>query len=95
MILGASHGFVKDGLQTLVANKYDVAHDYYELIDVEKGIKEASKKHPNLYSLVHYATCRKAISDLPYYKLVLHDYVGGRGPEDTDAQIEAHIKNAA
>jgi hypothetical protein len=36
MILGASHGFLKGGFQTLVANKYDVANDYYELIDVER-----------------------------------------------------------
>ena len=42
MILGASHGFLKGGFQTLVTNEYDVASDYYELIDVEKRIRRAS-----------------------------------------------------
>ncbi len=39
IILGASHGFLKGGFQTLVANNYDVAKDYYELIDVERKIR--------------------------------------------------------
>ena len=54
-----------DGFQMLVTNKYDVASDYYELIDVEKRIRRASKKHPNLYTLVHYASCRIALRDNP------------------------------
>jgi hypothetical protein len=83
IILVASHGFSSGGFQTLVANKYDVTNDYYELIDVEKRIREASKAHPYLYTLVHYAACRIAISDLPYYKLVLHNHMEkGRGPGD-------------
>ncbi len=58
MVLGASHGFLKDGFQTIVSNKYDINNDYYELIDVEREIRKAAKQHPNLYILAHYATCR-------------------------------------
>ena len=58
IIFGASHGFLKDGKMALVANKYDVDKDYYELIEVERNIIKASKEHPNLYILAHYAACR-------------------------------------
>ena len=87
MILGASHGFLKDGFQTLVTNEYNFASDYYELIEVERQIRKASQENPNLYTLVHYAACRVAISDSPGYKLVYHNHMAGRGgPGDNSEQ---------
>ena len=86
MILGASHGFLKGGFQTLVANEYNVASDYYELIEVERQIRKASQENPNLYTLVHYAACRVAISDSPYYKLVYHNHMAGRGGPGDDSE---------
>ena len=76
---------MKGGFQTLVANNYDVAKDYYELIDVERRIRYASKKHPNLYTLAHYAACRVAITDWAH-KLVYHNHMAGRGDPGDDSE---------
>jgi hypothetical protein len=69
-ILGAGHGFVEYGFQTLAANKYDVSSDFYELINVERNIRIACECHSNLYAVVHYAACRDVIKESETYKLI-------------------------
>ena len=68
-ILGAGHGFVEYGFQTLAANKYDVSTDFYELINVERNMRIACECHSNLYAVVHYAACRDVIKESETYKL--------------------------
>lgn len=63
ILLGAGHGFQKKGFQTLATNRYDLKDDFYELIQVERSIRDACKKHPNLYILAHYAACRDVIKE--------------------------------
>ena len=70
IILGAGHGFVEYGFQTLAANWYDVKSDFYELINVERNIRTACEYNPNLYALVHYAACRDVIKESDNYRLI-------------------------
>ena len=70
IILGAGHGFVEYGFQTLAANKYDVTRDFYELINVERNMRIACECHSNLYAVVHYAACRDVIKESDTYKLI-------------------------
>ena len=61
--LGASHGFLTQGFQTLTANRYSQEYDYYEQIEVEKNTRNASEECPNLYTLTYYAACRGVIRE--------------------------------
>ena len=69
-ILGAGHGFVEYGFQTLAANKYDVKRDFYELINVERSMRTTCESHSNIYAVVHYAACRDVIKESETYKLI-------------------------
>ena len=70
--LGASHGFQKDGFQTLVANRYDSASDIYELIEVEKKTINASEECQNLYTSTYYVACRGVIKESEnLFKLII------------------------
>ena len=63
VIFCASHGFMKDGLQTLVMNQFDPSRNYFDLIPVEFDVRSESEKFPNIYSLVHYACCREIFKE--------------------------------
>ena len=70
MVFGASHGFMEQGFQALVTNRYDVMGDYYELILVERYLRSASEKHSNIYNLAHYAACRENLTQQDKHKLI-------------------------
>ena len=62
LIFGASHGYVKDGYQTLCMNRFDPKENYFDLMTVDIDVRKNSENSPNIYSLVHYACCREILN---------------------------------
>ena len=91
--LGASHGFQKDGFQTLVANRYDQASDYYEQIEVEKNTRNASERCPNIYTLNLYTACQAIISESDRKLIRNPDEVMSKGPENQQPLSLSRVLN--
>ena len=54
----AGHGLLKDGVQTILYNKYNSRTKYYKTLKIEAVIRDWANKFPNLYAIGIFACCR-------------------------------------
>ena len=57
--LFASHGYLFDGLQQILANEYDHKKEYYKMFPVEMKLRNWATTYPNAYVIGIFACCRQ------------------------------------
>ena len=62
--LFAGHGFVKNGMQTMLMNYFDNETRFYKTLAAECMVKDLAHRYSNSYVLAIFSSCRHSIDEV-------------------------------